>query len=219
MVQSPPLADNDWPRVEESSSARPQRESDVRSDFRFGSRAADDTTAPPRFRTRERRSIGSRMFRAVTRFTMAVLLGVGATLGWQSYGDAATEMLAAQAPTLAYMLSVLPTKPPTAAAAAGPAPQLEPLASNLAAMRQSVDQLAARQDQMVQRIATLQAVEEDIRQRISIPPPPAAPAPQAAAVPQPKPAPPKVQPSAAQTSSQSSSVSRTAPAAPLALTR
>ena len=86
MVQSPPLADNDWPRAEEHSSARSARESDVRPDFRFGSRPAEETT---RFRMGGRRSIGGRMFRALTRFAMAVLIGVGATLGWQSYGDAA----------------------------------------------------------------------------------------------------------------------------------
>jgi hypothetical protein len=221
MVQSPPLADNDWPKAEQISSARSARDSDVRADFRFGSRPTEETKAPFRFRTRERRSIGGRMFRAVTRFAMAVLIGVGATLGWQSYGDAATEMLAAQVPTLAYLLSVLPTKPPIAAAAAtGRTQQLEPpLASYLDAVRQNLDQLAVRQDQMTQRIVALQAVEEDIRQRISIAPPPAAPAPQPAAIPQPKPAQPKVQPQAAQTSSQSSSVPRTPPGGPVVLTR
>lgn len=217
MVQSPPLADNDWPRAEEHSSARSARESDVRPDFRFGSRLAEETT---RFRTGGRRSIGGRMFRALTRFAMAVLIGVGATLGWQSYGDAATEMLAAQAPALAYVLSVLPTKAPAApAVATGGTQQLEPLASNLDAMRKSVDQLATRQDIMAQRIATLQAVEEDIRQRISVTPPPAAASPPAAAMAQQKPAQPKVQPQAAQTSSQSSSAPRTPPAGPVVLTR
>jgi hypothetical protein len=160
------------------------------------------------------------MFRALTRFAMAVLIGVGATLGWQSYGDAATEMLAAQAPALAYVLSVLPTKAPAApAVATGGTQQLEPLASNLDAMRKSVDQLATRQDIMAQRIATLQAVEEDIRQRISLTPPPAAASPPAAAMAQQKPAQPKVQPQAAQTSSQSSSAPRTPPAGPVVLTR
>jgi len=36
-----------------------------------------------------RSSIGRRMFRALARFSIAVLIGVGGTLGWQSYGDAA----------------------------------------------------------------------------------------------------------------------------------
>ena len=221
MVQSPPLADNDRPRVEANSSAGPSsnksaRDSDVRPDFRFGGRPLEETTAA--FGARQQRSIGGRMFRAVTRFVMAVLIGVGATLGWQTYGDAATEMLATQVPTLAYVLSVLPTKQPVAAAvAAAHAPQAEPLAADLDAMRQSVDQLVARQDQMVQRIAALQAVEEDIRQRISMMPQPAAPAPQAAAIPPPKPAPPKAQPQPAQTSSPS--VPRPPAAAPLAVAR
>jgi len=221
MVQSPSVADNDRPRVEANSSAWPSsnksaRDPDVRPDFRFGGRPLEETTAP--FAARQQRSIGGRMFRAVTRFVMAVLIGVGATLGWQTYGDAATEMLATQVPTLAYVLSVLPTKQPVAAAvAAAYAPQAEPLAADLNAMRQSVDQLAARQDQMTHRIAALQAVEEDIRQRISMMPQPAAAAPQAAAIPPQKPAPPKAQPQAAQTSSPS--VPRTPAAAPLAVAR
>jgi len=225
MVQGPPVADNDRPRVEANSSAWPSshksaRDPDVRPDRRFGGRPLEETTTPLGFSARQQRSIGGRMFRAVTRFVMAVLIGVGATLGWQTYGDAATEMLATQVPTLAYVLSVLPTKQPVAAGvAAANAPQAEPLAADLNAMRQSVDQLAARQDQMTHRIAALQAVEEDIRQRISMMPPPAAAAPQAAAVPPQKPAQPKAQPQAAQTSSPSSSVPRTPAAAPLAVTR
>jgi hypothetical protein len=51
--------------------------------------------------TSGRPSIGRRIFRALTRFSIAVLIGVGATLGWQS--DAAKEMLVARVPTLAWV--------------------------------------------------------------------------------------------------------------------
>jgi hypothetical protein len=133
------------------------------------------------------------MFRAVTRFVIVVLIGVGGTLGWQAYGDMAKEMLAARAPEQAWLLSYLPaTKPPAAvAAAANPALQLEPLASNLEFVRRSVEQLALKQEQMARNVAVLQAVNEDIRQKVSSPP--AAPVQPAAVIPQPKPAPAKPQ--------------------------
>ena len=60
------------------------------------------------FLPRSRPSIGRRMFRALTRFSIAVLIGVGATLGWQAYGDEARQMLAVQAPELARMLPAIP---------------------------------------------------------------------------------------------------------------
>ncbi|MBR1123562.1 hypothetical protein JQ628_18705 [Bradyrhizobium lablabi] len=129
------------------------------------------------------------MFRAVTRFAIAVLIGVGATLGWQAYGDTARETLAARAPELAWLAPAARPKP-VAAAPAIPTVQLEPLASSLEIVRRSVEQLAFNQEQMAKNIAALQAIDEDIRQKVSSPPPaPVQPA--AAVAPQPKPAPPK----------------------------
>ena len=124
-----------------------------------------------------RPSIGRRIFRTLTRFSIAVLIGVGATLGWQSYGDEAKEMLVAQAPTLGWVLSVSTTKSPVVAATStDPMQQLAPLASNLDAVRRSVEQLAAKQEQMAQNIAALRAAEEDVRQKMSSTPPAPAPA-------------------------------------------
>ncbi|MDE5455465.1 hypothetical protein GWE18_22015 [Bradyrhizobium sp. CSA112] len=149
-----------------------------------------------------RPSIGRRILRSLTRFSIAVLIGVSATLGWQSYGDAAKEMLVAQAPALAWVLSVSTMKSPVVAAtSADPMQQLAPLTSNLDVVRRSVEQLAAKQEQMAQNIAALRAIEEDIRQKISSTPPTPAPAQQAASIPQPKPPQPKAQSSAVQSSS------------------
>jgi len=136
------------------------------------------------------------MFRALTRFVIVVLIGVGATLGWQAYGDMAKEMLAARAPELAWVLTYLPATKPPAAVAAAPSPtlQLEPLASNLEFVRRSVEQLALKQEQMLRNIAALQALDEDIRQKVSAPPPSPSAAAAQAAMPPPKPAPPKLQP-------------------------
>ena len=198
--QSPPLT------AEETSSSGVARDPDARSDQRIGRRRMKPSIDPPHsYRFGEgqlasgRPSIGRRIFRTLTRFSIAVLIGVGATLGWQSYGDEAKEMLVARAPTLAWVLSVSTTKSPVVAATStDPMQQLAPLASNLDVVRRSVEQLAAKQEQMAQNIAALQAVEEDIRQKVSSTPP--SPAPQAASIPQPPPQP-RAQPSAVRSSS------------------
>jgi hypothetical protein len=197
--------------ADEPSSGGFARDPDARSDQRIVRRRMKPSIdAPHHHRFGEgplpsaRPSIGRRMFRTLTRFSIAVLIGVGATLGWQSYGDAARQMLVARAPTLAWMLPVWATKPPVmAATSTAQMQQFAPLASNLDVVRRNVEQLAARQEQMAQNIAALRAVEEDIRQKMSsTPPAPApAPAPQAASVPQPKPPQPRAQSPAVQPSS------------------
>jgi hypothetical protein len=217
--QSPPLAEKEVLTAEETSSGRSARDPEAQSDLRFGRRPlkAPILSHPSRLNDREvasdRPSIGRRMLRSFTRFSIAVLIGVGATLGWQSYGDAVKEMVIARAPTLAWLLSTSTTKPPVVATtSSGPVQQLEPLAFNLDIVRRSVEQLATKQEQMAQNIAALQAVEEDIRQKMSSTPP--APTPQAASIPQPNPQP-RVQPSAVR----SSSVPRPPPPAGTQLSR
>jgi hypothetical protein len=202
--QSPPLVEKDWLTAEETSYGGPPRDLDARSDQRIGMRPMKPSIQQV---ATYRQSIVRRIFRTLTRFSIAVLIGVGATLGWQSYGDAAREMAVAQVPTLAWLFSVSTTKSPALAATSpDPVQQLGPLASNLDLVRRSVEQLAAKQEQMSQNIAAMQAVEEDIRQKMSTPP---SPSQQAAAIPQHKPAQPKTQSSAVQ----SSSVPRPPPAA------
>lgn len=51
----------------------------------------------------KKRSFGRRMVRATARFVVAVLIGVGATLAWQAYGDQARAMLANWDPSLAWL--------------------------------------------------------------------------------------------------------------------
>jgi tetratricopeptide (TPR) repeat protein len=152
----------------------------------------------------------------LARFFVAVLIGVGGTLAWQFYGDAAREAVIVRAPTLAWLLSVSTTKSPaaTATSAAPVQQQLEPLAFNIDLVRRIVEQLAAKQDQMAQNIATLQGVQEDIRQKMSYTPP--SPSQQAASIQQPKPPQPKAQSSAVQSSP---ATRPPAPAGPLVLTR
>ena len=132
--------------------------------------------------TSERRSIGRRIFRTLARFFIAVLIGVGATLAWQSHGDEAREMVRTWAPSLVWLLPVSTPKSSaddqgaTAATSAELVQQLKPLTLDLAVVRHSLEQLATKieqlgvkQEQMVQNIATLQAVEQDITQKVSSP--------------------------------------------------
>jgi hypothetical protein len=188
--QSPPLAEDET--AEENSSRKFAREQESRPEPQFGRRPVSPSiyARPPQ----PRPSLGRRVLRAVTRFVIAVLIGVGATLGWQAYGDMAKQMLAAHAPELAWALTYIPaTKPVAAAAPANASLQLEPLAASLDIVRRSVEQLAFKQEQMAKNIVALQAVDEEIRQKVSSPPP----VQPVAAVPAPKPAPPKT-PSATQ---------------------
>ena len=197
--QSPPLAEA--PDLDEMS--------DERFDRMDVGRSIPHSSRP---------SLGRRIFRALARFFVTVLIGVGGTLAWQSHADTAREMLVARAPTLAWLLSVSTTDSsamaatsPVAATSSEPVQALEPLTSNLEAVRRSVEQLADKQDQMAQNIATLQAVEEDIRQKMSSTPPLPSPPQQAAPVPQHKPVQPRAQPLAVQ----SPSITRSPPPAEL----
>ncbi len=213
--QSPPLAEDET--AEENSPRTLAREQEARPEPQFGRRPqnAPIHAHPPQSRP----SLGRRMFRAVTRFAIAVLIGVGATLGWQAYGDTAKQMLAAHAPQVAWALAYIPTtKPDAAVAPANAALQLEPLVSSIDLMRRSVEQLALKQEQMAKNIAAMQAVDEEIRQKL-LSPPPVQPA---AAVPPPKPAPPKTQsvtqPATQPTTAPSSPAPRPSPApGPLSL--
>jgi hypothetical protein len=128
----------------------------------------------------DRPSIARRIVRTVGRFSVVALLGVGATLAWQSYGG---EMVKAWAPSLGWLF---PTSPSTELQAL-----LKPVALDLAIMKRSVeqlasnqDQLARKQDQMMQAFTALQAAERDISQNILALAPPA---PKAANVPPSKP--------------------------------
>ncbi len=57
-------------------------------------------------------SIGGRIFRTLARFFIAVLIGVGATLAWQSHGDDAKQIVRTWAPSLGWLLPVSTTTSP-----------------------------------------------------------------------------------------------------------
>ena len=123
-------------------------------------------------------SIGRRALRAIARFSFVVLIGVGATLAWQSYNEEGKELVRSLVPPLGWLL---PPSPPTTETPFNLGEQLKPMAVDLALVRRSVEQLAldqrqlaAKQENIAQDIATLQAFERNLRENISSVPPPGA---------------------------------------------
>src|SRR6201981_3124912 len=99
MLQGSARAKNDQLTAEEISS-----HADSRSDPGFGRQPMEPSGRKSRQVAWERPSIGRRMFRFITRFTIAVLIGVGATLGWQSYGEVGGQMLVARGANVAWFV-------------------------------------------------------------------------------------------------------------------
>ncbi len=162
--------------------------------------------------TSERKAIYSRLVaienemkrrgsRGFARYLVAICIGVAAALAWQSYGEAAKQMIATSAPELGWSSEAKQmiaswvqqlgwTKPPagsekqvapvaqTAVAPNGPtAPSFDPekiqqMARDLATLRQTVEQLAAGQTQVTREIAKLEAADVEILEKIPAPPPP-----------------------------------------------
>jgi len=200
--QSASIAQGEWISV-----AGPKRDLDARSDqhneiqpMRLAIESSHPSSVDEGQVASDRPSIASRKLR-LPHFFIAVVIGIGATLGWQSYGDTAREIVVEQIPTLASLLPVSTTKS-RALAATSPeiVQQLLPLTFGINVMRRSVDQLAAKQEQLAQNIAVLQAaIEEDVRQKVS--PAPPTPAQQDASKQQPKLSQPKARPQALHSSS------------------
>jgi hypothetical protein len=140
---------------------------------------------------------GSRGF---VRYLVAICIGVAATLAWQSYGDAAKQIIATRAPELGWSPDAKQmiaswtlgwTKPPAGSekqalpvaliAPSAPsidAEKVQQLTQSLAVLRQTVEQLAAGQDQMTRVIGRLESAVTELIVKIPEPPPqpPAAPA-------------------------------------------
>jgi hypothetical protein len=132
--------------------------------------------------------------RGFSRIPIAFCIGIAVTLAWQSYGDAAREIIAEWYPPLAWLAPRGPGVLP-APATMPPITSLDPqeisrISFGLAAVRQRVDQLAVGQDQINRDITTkLQAAKQEILDKISLP------SPQPASGPAPKPVPTASQPS------------------------
>ena len=141
---------------------------------------------------------GSRRF---TRYLVAVLIGVAATLAWQSYGDAGKQVIATKAPELGWspearkmITSWVPvgwTKPPAGSekqvvpvaqtapqnVPKAPTPasldpeQLQQITQSLTTLRETVEQLTAGQDQMTRVIGRLESAVAELITKMPEPPP------------------------------------------------
>jgi hypothetical protein len=133
------------------------------------------------------------------RYLVAILIGVAATLAWQTYGDVAKQIIAINAPelgsspeakqmTASWAQQVGSTKPPTGSekqaapvAQATPAApsidqeQLQQIMRSQSTLQQTVEQLAAAQDQIGREIEKLQATNVEILAKITPAPPPPRP--------------------------------------------
>jgi hypothetical protein len=103
---------------------------------------------------------------SLTGFLITFCVGVAATLGWQSYGDAARELVANSYPQLDWLASKpAPNAPnaPDISALAVPAArspdqqQLNAISLDLEAVPQSVERIAASQEQITRSIDRIAA--------------------------------------------------------------
>lgn len=141
----------------------------------------------PRQNAVKRPSIANRMVRSVSRFFVAILIGVGLTLAGQAYSEQLNEIITGWAPSLASLLPApSANKSAEAAISSEVAQQIKLIAVDLAIVRRNIgqvaanqDQFAARQEQMNQNIAMLQQVEEDLKQQVLAAPAPKTPHPPA----------------------------------------
>ena len=106
------LVPKDWPAAEEARVAR--EGSDFSAELQVPIPAT--SVSPHNFANqfvRKGPSIGGRISRSLAYFSIAVLIGAGATFAWQSYRDDAEEMVRAWIPSLSWLLSVSTTKRPS----------------------------------------------------------------------------------------------------------
>jgi hypothetical protein len=106
-----------------------------------------------------------------TGFLITFCIGVAATLGWQSYGDAAREMIASSYPQLGWLApksaANAENAPEVVALATPDAPspdhqQFKALSHDLDVVRQSVDRIAASQEQIARSFDKIAASQEQI---------------------------------------------------------
>jgi hypothetical protein len=133
---------------------------------------------------------GSRRPRGFRRYLVAMLIGVAATLAWQSYGESAKQIFVTRAPELGWspeakqMIAasvqwigwtkptasrerqappIAQTTPTTPSFDLG---QVQQMTQNLAALRQAVELQAGGQDRMARDIARLEAAVAELIAKI-----------------------------------------------------
>jgi hypothetical protein len=133
----------------------------------------------------EQPSFGKRASRPVISFLITFYIGVAATLAWQSYSDAARQIVASLSPQLGWLApqsAVAKTVPDTIEQITRSVDRIvaasqEQSGASQEQIRRSVDQLAAGQQQMTREIIKLQAISQYGLYKNSEPPPRQASAP------------------------------------------
>jgi hypothetical protein len=113
-----------------------------------------------RFRNGEP-SLGKHASRPFARFLVTFYIGVAATLAWQSYSDAARQIIARLSPQLGWLApraAVAQTVPDTIGQITRSVDQI--VTASQEQMTRRVDQLAAGQEQMTREIIKLQAISQ-----------------------------------------------------------
>src|SRR5262244_3510124 len=112
---------------------------------------------------------------SLTGFLITFCIGAAATLGWQSYGDSARELVASSHPQLAWLApKPAPNAPnaPDMSALAVPAAsspdqqQLNAISLDLDAVRQSVERIAASQEQITRNVDKIAASQEQMTRSV-----------------------------------------------------
>ena len=126
-----------------------------------------------------RPSLGKRASLAFAYYMIVFSVGIAATLAWQTYGDAARQLIApaASAPDQQQINAVSLDLDSVRRSIDGLAIAIgTSIATSQAQITRSVDQLAAGQEQMTREITKLQAVERYVLYKNSDPPPRPVPA-------------------------------------------
>lgn len=146
--------------------------------LRAARQTVDPTTPPAGEAIITRSSLGRRALRGLARLLILFSIGVGATLGWQSYGNVARAKIANSSTKLGWLapppapgVETAPDIVAQAPVATASSDDLQQLAASLGSVRQSVDQLAIQfafgQRQTADNIAKLQSDEREILQKLS----------------------------------------------------
>jgi hypothetical protein len=104
------------------------------------------------------------------RFLVTFGVGVAATVGWYSYGDAAREAVAGMSPQFAWVApSAFSASAPDPAASSAPSidQQISAASLDIDAVRQNVDRIAASQEQIQRSIEQLSAGQEQLTKEIA----------------------------------------------------
>jgi hypothetical protein len=116
--------------------------------------------------------------RPLARFLITFYVGVAATLAWQSYSDAARQIIARLSPQLGWLApqaADAQTVPDTVGEITQNVDRI--VATSQEQIAHSVDRLAAGQEQMAREISKLQAISQYVLSKNSEPSPRPAPAP------------------------------------------